>query len=115
MNANNNFKKSCTVPKNTERGDPSASSAFANARKSFLTKAGTRTRDRWVPCKATKVCTKKWYIQCEVCGLTKKKRNKLVTVTVGHFSIEKRRLKMSHVIGKSKDYCEKLQRRNVFV
>ena len=32
-----------------------------------------------------KVCTKKWYIQGEVCGLTKK----LVTVIAGHFSLTK--------------------------
>ena len=32
---------------------------------------------------------KKWYIQSELFGLTKK----LATVIVGHFSLEKRRLK----------------------
>ena len=38
---------------------------------------------------------KKWYIRDEVCGLTKKKEEKkLATVSVGHFSLEKRRLKM---------------------
>ena len=36
---------------------------------------------------------KKWYICDEVCGLTKKKEKKLATVRVGHFSLEKRRLK----------------------
>ena len=36
---------------------------------------------------------KKWCIHDEVCGLTKKKKKKLVTVIVGLFSLEKRRLK----------------------
>ena len=54
-----------------ERVDPSVSSGFANARKS-LAKARTRTRDRSVPAKPIKVCVKKWYIQGELCGLTKK-------------------------------------------
>ena len=38
---------------------------------------------------------KKWYIRDEVCGLTKKKEiiKKLAAVRVGHFSLEKRRLK----------------------
>ena len=57
----------------------------------FQTKAGTRTRDRWVPRKPIKVCTKKWCMHNEVCGLTKK----LATVIVGPFSQEKRRLKTS--------------------
>ena len=39
---------------------------------------------------------KKWYIRDEVCGLTKKKEiKKLATVRVGHFSLEKRRLKIA--------------------
>ena len=39
--------------------------------KKFLAKGGTRTRDHWVPPKSITVCTKKWYIQGEVCSLTK--------------------------------------------
>ena len=61
------LKKNRTVPKKIERGDPSVSSAFANA----LAKARTRTRDRSVHRKPSKVCTKKWYIHDEVCGLKK--------------------------------------------
>ena len=45
----------------------------ANALKKFLAKARTRTRDRCVRRKPSKVCTKKWYIHDEVCGLTEKK------------------------------------------
>ena len=55
------IEKSCTVPKKIERGYPSVSSAFANARK-LLAKAMTRTRDRCCHRKPSKVCTKKWYI-----------------------------------------------------
>ena len=64
------FKKVAQCRKN-ERVDPSVSSGFANARKS-LAKARTRTRDRSVPAKPIKVCVEKWYIQGELCGLTKK-------------------------------------------
>ena len=68
------FEKKSQCPKKLkiERGDPSVSSGFANARKKFLAKARTRTRDHWVHRKPSKVCTKKWYIHDEVCGLTKK-------------------------------------------
>ena len=59
------MEKSRTVPKKIERGDPSVSSDFADARKKFLAKATTRTQ------------------------------NKLATVIVGHFSLGKRRLKNS--------------------
>ena len=52
----------------------------------ILAKAGTLTRDRWIPRKPIKVGTIKWYIQVEVCGLTKKEK-KLATVIVGHFSL----------------------------
>ena len=36
----------------------------------------------------------KWCIQSEAFGLTKKKESNLVTVIVGHFLLEKRRLKI---------------------
>ena len=39
---------------------------------------------------------KKWYIRDEVCGVTKRKEKGLATVRVGHFSLEKRRLKTSN-------------------
>ena len=54
---------------------------------------------------------KKWYIRDEVCGLTKKKEiKKLVTVRVGHFSLEKRRLKTRRDRLKSAPY---LRLRNI--
>ena len=46
---------------------------FRKCSKKCLAKARTRTRDRWVHREPSKVCTKKWYIHHEVCGLTKKK------------------------------------------
>ena len=88
-----NFEKSRTVPKKIERGDPLVSSGFVGYVKKVKNEGGT-------------LCTKfalaglglncfisfckKLYIRDEVCGLTKKK---LATVRVGHFSLEKRRLK----------------------
>ena len=64
------------------------SSGFANARrvlqmhdgfckctKTVLTEAETQTRDRCVTAKSTNFCTKKWYIQGELSGLTKKENN----------------------------------------
>ena len=75
-------------------------SSKKNCSKKFLAEARTQIRDRWVHRKPSKDCTyeymwtsevcKKWYIDDEVCCLTKKK---LVTVIVGLFSLEKRRLK----------------------
>ena len=64
--------------------------SYTTDRKKFLAEAGTRTRNHWVPPKLIKVCTKKWYIQGELCGLTKK----IATVIFGHFSLEKHRLKI---------------------
>ena len=62
-NTENNFK--------AFRG---CSSSLQN-RKKLLVEAGTRTCDRWVSPKSIKLCTKKWYIQSELCGLTRKKNN----------------------------------------
>ena len=67
-------KKSRTVPKKIVRGDPSVSSPFANARKSFWLKQWLEPVNGWVHCKSSKVCTKKWYIRDQVSGLTKKKK-----------------------------------------
>ena len=66
---------------------------FRKCSKKFLVKARTRNRDRWVHSKASKICTKMWYIRDKVCGLTKKKEKKLATVIAGLSSLEKRRLK----------------------
>ena len=64
-------KKSHSAGKNSKRG-PFSLVRFRKCSKKFLANAGTRTRDRWVPRKPIKVCTKKWYMQGAVCGLTKK-------------------------------------------
>ena len=69
---------------------------FCKCSKKFLAKARSRTRDRWVHRKASKVCTKKWYIHDEVCCLTKK-RKELATVIVGFFSLEKRLLRNNYI------------------
>ena len=39
----------------------------------FLAEAGTRICDREVPTKPINLCTEKWYIHCDPCGLTKTK------------------------------------------
>ena len=79
-------KKVAQCRKKVERG-PFSLVQFRKCTKKSLAKAGTRTRDRWVS--LIKICAKSG----EVFGLTKKKRKKLATVIVGHFSQEKRRLK----------------------
>ena len=71
--------------KKIERG-PFRLVRFRKCTKKFLAEAGSRTCDRWVLPKSIKVCSKKWYIQSELCGLTKKKKKKLATVIVEHFS-----------------------------
>ena len=78
------------MPKKIEREGFELKVRFCNCSKKFLAKARTGTRDRWVHRKPSKVCTKKWYIHDEVCGLTKKE---LATVIVGLFSLEKRQQK----------------------
>ena len=70
-------KKVSQVRKKIERG------RFYKCTKKFLAEAGTRTRNR---CKPDIVCTKKRYIQGELCGLTKRKERKLATVIVEHYS-----------------------------
>ena len=62
---------------------------FPQYTKKFLTEARTRIRDRWVPLNRLKSVLK--------CGTYRVssvvRRKKLLTVIVGHFSQEKRRLK----------------------
>ena len=62
------FSKSLSAKK--IKGGPF--SRFCDCTRKFLAEAGTQTRDRWVPPKVIQVCTKNWYIQGELCGLTKK-------------------------------------------
>ena len=90
------------MPTKIERGDPLVSSGFVgyvkkvkNERGDPLTKFALAGLGLSSLSSFISFC-KKWYIRDEVCGLTKKKRNKkkLATVRVGHFSLEKRRLKM---------------------
>ena len=55
--------------------------------KKFLSEAKTRTRDRWVLPKPHKVFIKRWYIQGELCGLTKKNyRNSVMNNSFGEFA-----------------------------
>ena len=89
-----NFRKSRTVPKKIE-GGPLVSSGFVGYVKKVKTKRETLcTKFALVGLGLSSFISffKKWYIRDEVCGLTKK-RKKLATVRVGHFSLEKRRLK----------------------
>ena len=62
----------------------------------------------------SEVC-KKWYIRDEVCGLTKKKEKKLATVRVGHFSLEKRRLKIRQANHHTMIIVWLLYGKNVFI
>ena len=62
------FEKISQCRKKIENGDPLVSSGFANARKSFWLKQG------FEPATAAKpiiLCTKKWYLRGELCGLTR--------------------------------------------
>ena len=67
------IEKSRTVPKKIENRGSFSLVRFRKCSKKFLAKARSQTRDRWVHRKPSKLCTKKWYIHDEVCGLTKKK------------------------------------------
>ena len=87
------------MPKKIERGDPLVSSGFVgyvkkvkNERGTFCTKFALAGLGLSSLSSFISFC-KKWYIRDEVCGLTKKKK-KQATVRVGHFSLEKRRLKI---------------------
>ena len=55
---------------------------FCKYMKKLLAEATTGIRNRWVPLVSINLCTKKWYIQGERCGLTKKT---FATVIVGQF------------------------------
>ena len=65
---------------------------FRKCSKKLLAKERTRSRDRWVHRKPSKVCTKKWYIRDEVCGLTKKKETRRERLKSAlYLRLEKRR------------------------
>ena len=66
------MEKSHSAEKKLKRG-PFSLVRFRKCSKRFLAKARTRTCDRWVHRELSKVCTKKWCIHDEVCGLTKNK------------------------------------------
>ena len=90
------FQKSRTVPKKIERGDPLVSSGFVGYVKKVKNERGTlctKFASAGLGRSSFISFCKKWYIRDEVCGLTKKKE-KLATVRVGLFSLEKRRLKI---------------------
>ena len=67
-------QKSRTVPKKIERGDPSVSSAFANARKTLWLKQELEPVTAGFT--VNRVKSTKKYIHNEVCGMTKKKEKK---------------------------------------
>ena len=90
--------KSRTVPKKIERGDPSVSSAFANARKSFWLKKGLETVTAGFTVNRVKsVLECGTYTMRSV--VRRKKKEKLAIVIVGLFSLEKRRLKIARWYG----------------
>ena len=57
------------------KGGPFSLARISKCSKKFLAKARTRIRDRWVSSrKPIEICTKKWNIHDEACGLTKKRK-----------------------------------------
>ena len=91
------------MPKIIERGDPLVSSGFVGYVKKVKNERGTlSTKFALAGLGLSSLSSfisfsKKWYIRDEVCGLTKKIIiKKLATVRVGHFSLEKRRLKIGN-------------------
>ena len=81
-------KKIRTVPKKIERGDPLESSGFVGYVKKVKNERGTLCSKFALVelgLSGLSFC-KKWYIRDELCGLTKKKKNKTGTSKVGAIS-----------------------------
>ena len=79
------------MPKKIERGDPLESSSFVGYVKKVKNERGTLcSKFALVELGLSELISfcKKWYIRDELCGLTKKKEKKLLTVIVGLFSLK---------------------------
>ena len=95
-----NFRKKWHSSEKIEMGDPLVSSDFVGYVKKVKNERGilcTKFALAGLGLSCPISFCKKWYIRDEVCGLTEKKEKKLATVRVGHFSLEKRRLKRATV------------------
>ena len=83
------FEKKRTVPKKIERGDPLESSGFVGYVKKVKNERGTLcSKFALVELGLSELISfcKKWYKRDELCGLTKKKKNKTGTSKVGAIS-----------------------------
>ena len=61
------FRKN-SQSRNTSKGGPFSLVQFCKNTKKLLAETGTQTRDLWVTSKPINLCTRKWYIQGELCG-----------------------------------------------